>query len=238
MVSASCRRLLVIDGHVIVSKRHEYRYCFGRRQYAFGSRRRPWDALAQGWRGIPLLELFTMILTVHYSGPMYSVVMFVLALWLQTVKFTSAMSWVIVATHIYCHLNCDSVTRGFVVFSCGLPSQVCDLFFPRRKSAKLCFSLQAKNTTAAGAEFLLIFDSGSFSEDSTFLLTVSLFVSHVIPYLNMTNRTGWPTRPRKLSQRTSRWMYQRLIIFHLRNYTSSPVGVYRFWPSSRKFMSR
>ncbi|KAG2363492.1 putative oxalate decarboxylase/oxidase [Suillus spraguei] len=32
-------------------------------------------------------------------------------------------------------------------------------------------SIQAKNTTAAGAEFLLIFDSGSFSEDSTFLLT-------------------------------------------------------------------
>ncbi|KAF8137295.1 putative oxalate decarboxylase/oxidase [Boletus edulis] len=32
-------------------------------------------------------------------------------------------------------------------------------------------SLQAKNTTADGAEFLLIFDNGSFSEDSTFLLT-------------------------------------------------------------------
>lgn len=32
-------------------------------------------------------------------------------------------------------------------------------------------SLQAKNTTAAGAEFLLVFDSGSFSEDDTFLLT-------------------------------------------------------------------
>ncbi|KAG1823517.1 putative oxalate decarboxylase/oxidase [Suillus subaureus] len=32
-------------------------------------------------------------------------------------------------------------------------------------------SIQAKNTTAGGAEFLLIFDSGSFSEDSTFLLT-------------------------------------------------------------------
>ncbi|KAG2156745.1 putative oxalate decarboxylase/oxidase [Suillus bovinus] len=32
-------------------------------------------------------------------------------------------------------------------------------------------SIQAKNTTAAGAEFLLVFDSGSFSEDSTFLLT-------------------------------------------------------------------
>ncbi|KAH7925449.1 putative oxalate decarboxylase/oxidase [Leucogyrophana mollusca] len=32
-------------------------------------------------------------------------------------------------------------------------------------------SIQAKNTTAEGAEFLLIFDSGSFSEDSTFLLT-------------------------------------------------------------------
>lgn len=32
-------------------------------------------------------------------------------------------------------------------------------------------SIQAKNTTAGGAEFLLVFDSGSFSEDSTFLLT-------------------------------------------------------------------
>jgi oxalate decarboxylase family bicupin protein len=32
-------------------------------------------------------------------------------------------------------------------------------------------SIQAKNTTSYGAEFLLIFDSGSFSEDSTFLLT-------------------------------------------------------------------
>ncbi|KAI6168410.1 putative oxalate decarboxylase/oxidase [Pisolithus thermaeus] len=32
-------------------------------------------------------------------------------------------------------------------------------------------SIQAKNTTEDGAEFLLIFDSGSFSEDSTFLLT-------------------------------------------------------------------
>lgn len=32
-------------------------------------------------------------------------------------------------------------------------------------------SIQAKNTTETGAEFLLIFDSGSFSEDSTFLLT-------------------------------------------------------------------
>lgn len=32
-------------------------------------------------------------------------------------------------------------------------------------------SIQAKNTTEDGAEFLLIFDSGSFSEDDTFLLT-------------------------------------------------------------------
>ncbi|KAF8548081.1 putative oxalate decarboxylase/oxidase [Imleria badia] len=32
-------------------------------------------------------------------------------------------------------------------------------------------SIQAKNTTADGAEFLLIFDNGAFSEDSTFLLT-------------------------------------------------------------------
>lgn len=32
-------------------------------------------------------------------------------------------------------------------------------------------SIQAKNTTEEGAEFLLIFDNGSFSEDSTFLLT-------------------------------------------------------------------
>ncbi|EGO03744.1 hypothetical protein SERLA73DRAFT_149937 [Serpula lacrymans var. lacrymans S7.3] len=32
-------------------------------------------------------------------------------------------------------------------------------------------SIQAKNTTAEGAEFLLIFDSGTFSEDNTFLLT-------------------------------------------------------------------
>ena len=32
-------------------------------------------------------------------------------------------------------------------------------------------SIQAKNTTTGGAEFLLIFDSGEFSEDSTFLLT-------------------------------------------------------------------
>ncbi|KAH0835871.1 RmlC-like cupin domain-containing protein [Lanmaoa asiatica] len=31
--------------------------------------------------------------------------------------------------------------------------------------------IQAKNTTAEGAEFLLIFDNGAFSEDSTFLLT-------------------------------------------------------------------
>ncbi|KAJ6542418.1 putative oxalate decarboxylase/oxidase [Mycena sp. CBHHK59/15] len=32
-------------------------------------------------------------------------------------------------------------------------------------------SLQAKNTTASGAEFLLVFDRGDFSEDDTFLLT-------------------------------------------------------------------
>ncbi|KZP33779.1 putative oxalate decarboxylase/oxidase [Athelia psychrophila] len=32
-------------------------------------------------------------------------------------------------------------------------------------------SIQAKNTTKDGAEFLLVFDSGSFSEDDTFLLT-------------------------------------------------------------------
>ncbi|KII87879.1 hypothetical protein PLICRDRAFT_42403 [Plicaturopsis crispa FD-325 SS-3] len=32
-------------------------------------------------------------------------------------------------------------------------------------------SIQAKNTTKEGAEFLLVFDSGAFSEDSTFLLT-------------------------------------------------------------------
>ncbi|CAK5261957.1 unnamed protein product [Mycena citricolor] len=32
-------------------------------------------------------------------------------------------------------------------------------------------SLQAKNTTADGAEFLLVFDSGRFTEDNTFLLT-------------------------------------------------------------------
>jgi len=32
-------------------------------------------------------------------------------------------------------------------------------------------SIQAKNTTKDGAEFLLIFDSGEFSEDSTFMLT-------------------------------------------------------------------
>lgn len=38
-------------------------------------------------------------------------------------------------------------------------------------------SIQAKNTTKDGAEFLLIFDSGSFSEESTFLLTD--WLSHV-----------------------------------------------------------
>ncbi|KAJ7717635.1 putative oxalate decarboxylase/oxidase [Mycena maculata] len=38
-------------------------------------------------------------------------------------------------------------------------------------------SLQAKNTTESGAEFLLVFDSGTFSEDSTFLLTD--WLSHV-----------------------------------------------------------
>ncbi|TFK67751.1 putative oxalate decarboxylase/oxidase [Pluteus cervinus] len=32
-------------------------------------------------------------------------------------------------------------------------------------------SIQAKNTTKDGAEFLLVFDSGTFSEDTTFLLT-------------------------------------------------------------------
>ncbi|KAF8628828.1 hypothetical protein AX17_005889 [Amanita inopinata Kibby_2008] len=32
-------------------------------------------------------------------------------------------------------------------------------------------SIQAKNTTSSGAEFLLIFDDGAFSEDATFLLT-------------------------------------------------------------------
>ncbi|KAJ7634657.1 RmlC-like cupin domain-containing protein [Roridomyces roridus] len=32
-------------------------------------------------------------------------------------------------------------------------------------------SIQAKNTTEGGAEFLLVFDSGAFSEDATFLLT-------------------------------------------------------------------
>lgn len=37
-------------------------------------------------------------------------------------------------------------------------------------------SIQAKNTTADGAEFLLIFDDGAFSEDSTFLLTVGILV--------------------------------------------------------------
>lgn len=40
-------------------------------------------------------------------------------------------------------------------------------------------SLQAKNTTSDGAEFLLIFDNGSFSEDSTFLLTVCVFIISV-----------------------------------------------------------
>lgn len=39
-------------------------------------------------------------------------------------------------------------------------------------------SIQAKNTTAEGAEFLLIFDNGAFSEDSTFLLTVSVLFSN------------------------------------------------------------
>jgi Cupin len=32
-------------------------------------------------------------------------------------------------------------------------------------------SIQAKNTTKDGAEFLLIFDDGAFTEDGTFLLT-------------------------------------------------------------------
>lgn len=37
-------------------------------------------------------------------------------------------------------------------------------------------SIQAKDTLAEGSEFLLIFDNGSFSEDDTFLLTVSNFL--------------------------------------------------------------
>ncbi|KAF9239841.1 putative oxalate decarboxylase/oxidase [Melanogaster broomeanus] len=53
-------------------------------------------------------------------------------------------------------------------------------------------SIQAKNTTADGAEFLLIFDSGAFSEDSTFLLTLSMY------------RTGWPMFPKKCLPRTSK----------------------------------
>ncbi|KAG9313593.1 putative oxalate decarboxylase/oxidase [Chiua virens] len=40
-------------------------------------------------------------------------------------------------------------------------------------------SIQALNTTGDGAEFLLIFDSGGFSEDSTFLLTASDWLAHV-----------------------------------------------------------
>lgn len=32
-------------------------------------------------------------------------------------------------------------------------------------------SIQSKNTSAGGSEFLLIFDKGTFTEDSTFLLT-------------------------------------------------------------------
>ena len=48
-------------------------------------------------------------------------------------------------------------------------------------------SLQAKNTTADGAEFLLVFDNGAFSEDSTFLLTViTLFFSFMMVQTN-----GW-----------------------------------------------
>ena len=45
-------------------------------------------------------------------------------------------------------------------------------------------SIQAKNTTADGAEFLLIFDSGTFSEDSTFLLTVSVLVLSIMLQIN------------------------------------------------------
>lgn len=41
-------------------------------------------------------------------------------------------------------------------------------------------SIQAKNTTADGAEFLLVFDNGAFSEDSTFLLTVSVLIYLII----------------------------------------------------------
>jgi hypothetical protein len=44
--------------------------------------------------------------------------------------------------------------------------------FSLRQQVELQSSIQAKNTTAGGAEFLLVFDSGTFSEDSTFLLTV------------------------------------------------------------------
>lgn len=43
----------------------------------------------------------------------------------------------------------------------------CCRYFP----AGHAHSIQAKNTTKSGAEFLLIFDSGTFSEDATFLLT-------------------------------------------------------------------
>lgn len=49
-----------------------------------------------------------------------------------------------------------------------LPQSEGDLwYFP----AGFPHSIQAKNTTQDGTEFLLIFDSGSFSEDATFLLT-------------------------------------------------------------------
>jgi hypothetical protein len=62
---------------------------------------------------------------------------------------------------------CFLDVHGGCSFDVELPQSEGDLwYFPAGNP----HSIQAKNTTC-GAEFLLIFDSGYFSEDATFLLT-------------------------------------------------------------------
>jgi len=186
------------------SPSHEYCYCFGRRQHALGSRRHPWDALAQWWRGIQSLNLLKMTLI---GSPQ----------WAYVLKGDLRVGTVTPEGQVY---------YGDVVSNCAYPHPLSPkLQFRRQETCGISLRVtpiglysafpggNRLNYDSVSRPKIPHLTARSFCWSSIPVRSVkippsflrsAIYATSVCLYLTIINRTGWPMCPRRLSLRTSK----------------------------------